>query len=1131
MNHFASVCRSGGVAHAGAGTQTGHKHHVTNVLNDNDSFSANVLNDNYSFSDDSDSDSFVFVAKTHSNNKLPHFSIVLNGLHVDALADSGASVNLLSNKNFEKLSPKPKLKPCTAKVFTFGSNVPIETLGKFSASVDSKNSTCETEFIVTNKNDITIISWETSQNLGLLSRANTILESENSGKEKLKSSFPKLFTGLGKLKNVKIKLHIDKSVPPVAQKHRRIPFHVRKQLKEQIEKDVKNGVIEKVEGPTPWVSPLVIVPKKQPGAVRVCVDMRRPNEAIKRERHATPTLTELATLLNGATKFSKLDLNQGYNQLELDKESRYITTFSTSEGLYRYKRLNFGVNSAAEIFQDTIRQAINPLEGAINISDDILVFGKSDAEHDNRLKAALCHLQSQDVTLNLDKCEFGKSEIEFQGHIFSAHGMRPSPSKIQEILDLPTPQNASEVRSLLGMLNFCGSRFIKDYATLTYPLRILTQKDTPFMWNKKQEKAFSQIKACLQEDLKLSYFDTEKEPHVFVDASPVGVCAILAQQDNHGKFKTIQIGSRSLTPVEQRYSQTEREALAVTWACEHLHIYLYGTHFTVHTDHKPLLSIFGNPKAQLPLRIERWVMRVQTYDMDIVHQTGANNPADYLSRHPTKTNKKSSREEKIAEEYINYTVETCLPKSMTLDTVIEETKKDATLKMISTCIKTGNWRATKQTMEDCDKKTIDTLCQCKNELSVSTNGIIIKGKKIVLPKALHKNAVKLAHTGHQGIVKTLGLLREKVWFQGMHSLVEDEVKACHICQIANYGITREPLKMSPLPTQVWSDISADFGEAPDGRKLFVITDEYSRYVIVEVINNLKSSTIIAVLDKVFSQYGIPSGDFKTDNGPPFNSHDFQEYMKHIGVKHRKITPLWPRANAETERFMRTLKKSIKASYALGQSWTKEMNRFLLAFRSTPHSSTGFPPALLFFGRNIKTMLPEQDKTPADEQFCPPTDEEVRNNDSKAKMKMKKYHDKNRNVRETNFEIGDTVFIKDTSISRNKPPFEPKPLVIINKKHSMITAKRGQKVVTRNSSFFRKASGHPISSEEEEDLDDDLEDAYTQADNTNSPTQQQPPNITTTPCQPNLTQTDSNSTPKRPVRMKQQPKKFKDFIKY
>ena len=166
--------------------------------------------------------------------------------------------------------------------------------------------------------------------------------------------------------NYQIKLHIDENVPPVAQPHRRVPFHVRKQLEEQLRRDEELGVVERIESPTPWVSPIVVAPKpKSPGKVHVCSDMRQANKAIKRERQVTPTIKEMIGDLNGAKVFTKLDLNQGYNQLELAPESRYITTFGTHMGLMRCKRLNFGISSAAEIFQNVIRETLQGIDGAI----------------------------------------------------------------------------------------------------------------------------------------------------------------------------------------------------------------------------------------------------------------------------------------------------------------------------------------------------------------------------------------------------------------------------------------------------------------------------------------------------------------------------------------------------------------------------------------------------------------------------------------------------------------------------------------------------------------------------------------------------------------------------------------------
>ena len=181
-------------------------------------------------------------------------------------------------------------------------------------------------------------------------------------KVKVIEDYSDLFEGMGKVKDRLITLHIDETVTPKQQKHRRIPFHIRKDVERELARLEADDVIEKTDGPTPWVSPIVVVPKKT-GAVRICVDMREANKAVKREKHLMPTIDDLITDLNGATMFSTLDLRAGYHQLELDPESRQITTFSTHVALYRYKRLMFGINAASEIFQNTIAELLHGLNG------------------------------------------------------------------------------------------------------------------------------------------------------------------------------------------------------------------------------------------------------------------------------------------------------------------------------------------------------------------------------------------------------------------------------------------------------------------------------------------------------------------------------------------------------------------------------------------------------------------------------------------------------------------------------------------------------------------------------------------------------------------------------------------------
>ena len=231
----------------------------------------------------------------------------------------------------------------------------------------------------------------------------------------------------------------------------------------------------------------------------------------------------------------------------------------------------------------------------------------------------------------------------------------------------------------------------------------------------------------------------------------------------------------------------------------------------------------------------------------------------------------------------------------------------------------------------------------------------------MLPEALQNRAVKIAHAGHQGIVKTMVLLREKVWFKNMQPLVEENIKNCHTCQVSTHKPAREPLQMSPLPAAPWAEVSADFGHLQNGKYLLVVTDKYSRYVVVDILDSISTTSVIPRLDKIFAEFGLPVS-LKTDNGPPFNSHEFKTYTSITEFRHRRITLLWPQANGETERFMRTVKKSIKAALNKGRSWKQELLKFLLDYRTTPHCTTGAPPATILFGRTIKKPPATPDHT-------------------------------------------------------------------------------------------------------------------------------------------------------------------------
>ena len=302
------------------------------------------------------------------------------------------------------------------------------------------------------------------------------------------------------------------------------------------------------------------IPKKD-GQVRICVDMRLANEAIRRVRHPIPTVSDVSLALNGAKYFSKLDLSQAYHQSELHEQSRYITTFSTHMGLYRYKRLNYGTNAAAEVFQYSLQTALQGLEGVKNIADDIIIFGATRSEHDDNLDKCLQRLAMKGLRLNSSKSNFLSNTLTFFGQVFSKEGTRPDPTRVADLINAPKPNNAHEVRSFLGMANY-SRVYIPDFATLTAPLRELTKKDVRYEWTQIHLNAFEKLKNTLATAPCMSYFDKRKQTFVTVDASPVGISAILSQQPKHREVNHQQIisyASRALSDVEKRTPKRKKK--------------------------------------------------------------------------------------------------------------------------------------------------------------------------------------------------------------------------------------------------------------------------------------------------------------------------------------------------------------------------------------------------------------------------------------------------------------------------------------------------------------------------------------------------------------------------------------------
>ena len=965
--------------------------------------------------------------------------LLVDEIPVKFKIDSGASVIVVPQQVGRELEKSGNLKihKTDVNIFTYGSNKPMSLEGVIYANISHRdNHILGRIHIASTWNSDCILDRKSAQELGLLkiyNEASLNSLEESSLLPKLVNEFPSVFSGFGKLKNVKIKFNINKEVKPVSQHLRRMPFHVRKKVERKIEELIKLDIIEEVTEATPWVSPVQAVPKGDD--VRMCVDMRQANRAIERTHYPVPTLEELLEKFNGHTVYSHLDFNHGYHQIELDEESRKITTFITHCGLYRYKRLVQGASGALEAYQYQIGLLFASHPGIANISDDILIGGKDQEEHDSNLRKCLKILEENGLTVNKEKCEISVSQITFFGHTISAEGIHPEISKVEAIKQFPVPTCRKEISSFLGMINYLA-RFISGLASETEKLRKLLRQDTPWVWGKEQDDAFQNLKELVSSELVIAHFDIELETSLIVDAGPVGLGAILVQKQKDDTLRPVHFASRTLTAVERRYSQTEREALAVIFGCERFHLYLYGQHFTILTDHQPLTVLYNHSGRPSP-RILRWGLRLMSYDFEIKHIAGKVNPADMLSICPMPYSKSAAVECEKTEEYINSLLVYNIPKAVTLSEVIEESQNDRILQEVVDCVQKNIW-SSKMIEVQPYKKVM-------NELAVKS-GILFKEERLVIPTSLRKRVLNIAHESHQGIVKTKALLREKVWWPHIDEDVESIIRSCIPCLSVAPDSSPEPMKSHEM-TGPWEKVHVDLcGPFPTGESILGIIDANSRWPDIHIMKSTTSDKIVDCLDKTFTTHGYP-GIVVTDNAPNLTSVHCEEYCEINGITHQKSIPYWPQGNAEVERFYRTLLKAIRTCEAEGKDWRKHIFKFLLAYRNTPHCSTKTSPAMLLMNRPLRDKIPGI--THVTEIF-----QEAKKNDEWRKGKSKKYYDERNRVAQHSVQVGDHVLLKQEKTNKLSTAFGTDPFEVVKVEGPAVTVQRGGQVFIRHAAHLK-----------------------------------------------------------------------------
>ncbi|XP_064486178.1 uncharacterized protein K02A2.6-like [Ornithodoros turicata] len=695
------------------------------------------------------------------------------------------------------------------------------------------------------------------------------------------------------------------------------------------------GVIRKVEHATEWCSLMVVVKKKN-GKLRICVDYAELNKQIVRERVMMPTVEENLSKISGAAVFSKLDANAGYWQFPLYPESSELTTFITLLGRYQFLRLPFGIATAPEFFQREMLRILEGLAGTTCHMDDILVYGSNRKEHDKRLDAVLRRLSDAGVTLNKEKCEFGKQRIQFLGHILSPGGISADPEKTEAIRKLPVPASLSELRAFFGMLNHL-MKFLPGLSEISKPLRDLLASDAAWIWGPQQQRAFDSLKDQLTRTPVLTYYDPGRPHTLSVDASSYGLGAVLLQEDLDGQRRPVAYASRALTSTEERYAQVEKEALAITWACEKFRMYVLGLRFHVETDHKPLVPIFSTKRLDdLTSRLQRTRLRTMEYDFSIDHVPGKHlHTADVLSRNPVQRSNGGLLEIAL-KDYEALAIESLPASDSMLPRIRQAQEADRTLQLV-THYSATQWPETRDLSPE-----VRLYASVAAELSV-VDGLLLRGARLVIPPSLRQEVLEKLHVGHQGVSRCRANARETVWWPGISANLQDFVHKCPACQ-AHRRPGAEPLLQTPLPARPWEVIGMDIFYAKS-RNYLVVVDYFSKFFELAPLKKTATADVISKLEPIFARFGFPDV-IRSDNGPQFASHDFKRFLSKHDIRHVTSSPYYPQGNGQAERTVQTAKMLLAKSPNVHQA--------LLAHRSTP-GQCGYSPAELLMGR--KSTVP------------------------------------------------------------------------------------------------------------------------------------------------------------------------------
>ena len=879
---------------------------------------------------------------------------------------------------------------------------------------------------------------------------------------------------------------------PVAQRHRRIPPQLFQEVKQHLQELLDKGVI--IPSKSDYAAPIVLARKKSGALRlcvdyrSLNTKCRRDRFPLPRIEESLDVLggAQHFSTIDLASAYNQVKVHPDDRH-----KTAFTTPMGLYEYVRMPYGLSNAPATFQRLMQTVFRDEM--LQTLIVYLDDIIIFSKDINEHLNRLRIVLSKLRQHGLKIEPKKCQFFRTRVSYLGHIVTADGVTTDPAKTEAVVNWPKPATLKELRSFLGFCSYYR-RYVQSFAQIAKPLHQLVaelynggknDKGRSIVigerWTPECQEAFSNLKQALTSATVLAYPDYNLPFVIETDASNDGLGAVLSQEQE-GKLRVIAYASRGLRGPErnmENYSSRKLELLALKWAIsEKFREYLIGSTFTVFTDNNPLTYL--QSKAKLKATEQRWVADLANFNFNIKYRSGhCNKNADALSR------RRHEEEELSAED-----VSAVLVAQLDSTQVPEETRKEvlqsavylvdinavsvreqvagpanslatvlpawdmelvASLQLNDPSIgrlihyRTMGRLPTKSERAQEGRELLKYLGQWTR--IVEQNGVLYRQRfsndgrellQLLLPECLQDELLRTTHDccGHQGAERTERLVRDRCWWPGLQADVKRYVNHCQRCVVAKgpYHRTRTPMG-NLLATKPLEVLAMDFTQlepASDGREnVLVLTDVFTKFTIAIPTRDQRASTVVKALVKEwFLVYGVPQR-IHSDQGRSFEAELVKELCRLYGIKKSRTTPYHPQGNGQCERYNRTLHDLLRTlPPEQKRKWPEQLKELCYAYNSTPHSSTGYSPFYLMFGRDPRlmggTLLAPEDQIEGD-TWVTVHQTRLRDSHQLAKERLeaeallrKQHYDRHFRTKPSEIRVGERVLTRNRAVrGRNK----------------------------------------------------------------------------------------------------------------